>query len=72
VPTCVVRPEVTEGPYYVDEDPVRSDIRSDPTTGTVKEGMPLVLTFNVSKLSNSLGLLFSSYGMKKEAPNSRL
>jgi len=52
VPACVVRPEVTEGPYYVDEDLDRSDIRSDPSTGTVKEGTPLVLTFNVSKVSN--------------------
>ncbi|HEU5088485.1 MAG TPA: intradiol ring-cleavage dioxygenase, partial [Roseiflexaceae bacterium] len=30
VPACVVRPEMTEGPYYVDEQLVRSDIRSDP------------------------------------------
>jgi protocatechuate 3,4-dioxygenase beta subunit len=52
VPACVVRPEVTEGPYYVDEDLIRSDIRSDPSSGTVKEGAPLVLTFNVSKVSN--------------------
>lgn len=52
VPACVVRPEVTEGPYYVDEDLDRSDIRSDPTTGMVKEGTPLMLTFNVSKVSN--------------------
>ena len=52
VPACVVRPEVTEGPYYVDEDLVRSDIRSDPSTGTVREGTPLALTFNVSKISN--------------------
>jgi protocatechuate 3,4-dioxygenase beta subunit len=52
VPACVVRPEVTEGPYYVDEDLVRSDIRSDPSSGTVREGTPLVLTFNVSKVSN--------------------
>jgi protocatechuate 3,4-dioxygenase beta subunit len=51
-PTCVVRPEVTEGPYYVDEDLVRSDIRSDPSTGAVKEGTPLVLTFNVSQVSS--------------------
>ncbi|MDQ5851108.1 MAG: twin-arginine translocation pathway signal protein [Chloroflexota bacterium] len=36
----------------MDEDLVRSDIRSDPTTGTVKEGAPLVLTFNVSQVSN--------------------
>jgi protocatechuate 3,4-dioxygenase beta subunit len=52
VPACVVRPEVTEGPYYVDEQLVRSDIRSDPGTGSVRPGTPLVLTFNVSKVSN--------------------
>ena len=52
VPACVVRPEATEGPYYVDEDLVRSDIRTDPGTGTAREGMPFVLTFNVSKVSN--------------------
>jgi protocatechuate 3,4-dioxygenase beta subunit len=53
VPACVVRPEVTEGPYYVDEQLVRSDIRSDPGTGSVRAGTPLVLTFNVSKVSNA-------------------
>ncbi len=53
VPACVVRPEVTEGPYYVDEKLVRSDIRSDPSTGAMKEGAPFVLTFNVSQVSNS-------------------
>jgi protocatechuate 3,4-dioxygenase beta subunit len=47
VPACVVRPEVTEGPYYVDLDLIRSDIRSDATTGEVQAGTPLVLTFNV-------------------------
>jgi protocatechuate 3,4-dioxygenase beta subunit len=52
-PACVVRPEVTEGPYYVAEDLVRSDIRSDPSTGTTREGAPLVLTFNVSQVSNA-------------------
>jgi protocatechuate 3,4-dioxygenase beta subunit len=52
VPACVVRPEVTEGPYYVDEDLVRSDIRTDPSTGAAREGAPLVLTFNVAKVSN--------------------
>lgn len=50
VPACVVRPEVTEGPYYVDEDLNRSDIRSDPGTGAVKAGVPLTLTFNVSRV----------------------
>ncbi len=52
-PNCVVRPEVMEGPYYVDVDLVRSDIRSDSTSGEVKAGAPLVLTFNVSQVSGS-------------------
>jgi protocatechuate 3,4-dioxygenase beta subunit len=49
---CVVRPEMTEGPYYVDEKLNRSDIRSDPSDGTVKEGALLALTFNVSRVAN--------------------
>ena len=53
VPACVVRPEVTEGPYYVDVDLVRSDVRSDSKTGEVKAGTPLALTFNVSQVSQS-------------------
>jgi protocatechuate 3,4-dioxygenase beta subunit len=52
VPACVVRPELTAGPYYVDLDLVRSDIRSDSTTGAATAGTPLVLTFNVSQISN--------------------
>ncbi len=47
---CVVRPAMTEGPYYVDEKLDRSDIRSDPGDGTVKEGARLALTFNVSSV----------------------
>jgi protocatechuate 3,4-dioxygenase beta subunit len=50
IPGCVVRPEQTEGPYFVDEKLNRSDIRSDPSDGTVKEGIPLELTFAVSQL----------------------
>ena len=49
----MVHPEVTEGPYYVDEDLNRSDIRSDPSTGAVKDGALLTLTFNVSQVSGS-------------------
>lgn len=52
-PACVVRPEVTEGPYYVAENQVRSDIRTDSTTGVARQGTPLVLTFNVSQVSAS-------------------
>ena len=43
-PACVVRPEQTEGPYFVDERLNRSDIRSDPTDGRVRPGTPLALT----------------------------
>jgi protocatechuate 3,4-dioxygenase beta subunit len=49
-PSCVVRPEQTEGPYFVDERLNRSDVRSDPTDGRVKPGTPLALTLLVSRL----------------------
>jgi protocatechuate 3,4-dioxygenase beta subunit len=49
-PACVVRPAMTAGPYFVDEKLNRSDIRSDPTDGTVKDGTPLQITLNVSSV----------------------
>jgi protocatechuate 3,4-dioxygenase beta subunit len=49
-PGCVVRPEQTEGPYFVDTRLARSDIRSDPQTGEVQAGVPLALTFRVSRM----------------------
>ena len=49
-PSCVVRPEQTEGPYFVDERLHRSDIRSDPTDGRVRPGTPLALTLAISRL----------------------
>jgi protocatechuate 3,4-dioxygenase beta subunit len=48
---CVVTPEETEGPYFVDELLYRSDIRTDPADGTVKDGVPLQLTFAVMSVS---------------------
>ena len=51
LPACVVRPEQTEGPFFVDTQLDRSDIRSDPSTGAVSEGAPLTLRFNVSQIS---------------------
>ena len=51
LPACVVRPEQTEGPFFVDAQLDRSDIRSDPSTGAVSEGAPLALRFNVSQIS---------------------
>ncbi|QPD04157.1 MAG: hypothetical protein Nkreftii_001931 [Candidatus Nitrospira kreftii] len=47
---CVVRPEQTEGPYFIDEQLHRSDIRADPTNGRSTPGTPLALTFQVSRL----------------------
>ena len=50
VPACVARPEQTEGPYFVDRVLRRSDIRSDPGSGALKEGTPLGLTLAVSAI----------------------
>jgi len=52
-PSCIVRPALTEGPYFVDEKLNRSDIRSDPTDGAIKPGLPLHITLNVSSISGS-------------------
>ena len=40
-------PQQTEGPYFVDNMPNRSDITTDTTTGSVQEGIPLRLVINV-------------------------
>jgi protocatechuate 3,4-dioxygenase beta subunit len=45
---CAVRPELSQGPYFRDGAPERSDVRTDPTTGAVCEGVPLELSFVVS------------------------
>lgn len=50
IPACVVRPELTEGPYFVDEMLNRSDIRSDPSDGVTSQGAQLDLTFNVTQV----------------------
>lgn len=52
-PNCIVSPEQTEGPYFVDEKLNRSDIRLDPSDGKVKAGVPLQLTLQVSSVSNT-------------------
>jgi protocatechuate 3,4-dioxygenase beta subunit len=53
VPSCIVRPALTEGPYFIDEKLNRSDIRSDPGTGVVRPGAILNLNFLVSRVSGS-------------------
>jgi protocatechuate 3,4-dioxygenase beta subunit len=47
---CVLKPAETEGPYFVDERLDRQDIRSDPTTGVVKDGARVDLTIRVSRV----------------------
>src|SRR6266850_3152556 len=53
LPSCIVRPALTEGPYFVDEKLARTDIRSDPSTGALRPGTPLTLTFLVSRVTGS-------------------
>lgn len=47
LPECVVSPELTEGPYFVDEGLHRSDIRSNPSDGSVRDGTLLELALRV-------------------------
>lgn len=51
IPACVVRPELTEGPYFVDGMLNRMDIRIDPTDESIKEGLPLKLVYRVSDVT---------------------
>jgi protocatechuate 3,4-dioxygenase beta subunit len=53
LPACVVRPRQTEGPFFVERDLERSDLRIDPSTGAVKPGVPLRLAFRVSRVGAS-------------------
>ena len=45
--TCVVRPQQSEGPYFTDTQLNRRDIRFDPASGVVSDGIPLRLILNV-------------------------
>lgn len=51
--SCVVRPEQTEGPYFVDTMLNRSDIRQDPTDGRVMEGLPLQVRMSVHRMDGA-------------------
>lgn len=50
---CVVRPQQTEGPYFVDEMLNRADLRPDPSDGSVRPGTALALTMVVSRLAGN-------------------
>ena len=45
-------PQQIEGPYFVDQMPNRSDIRSDTSDGSIKDGIPLRLIFHVYDVDN--------------------
>ncbi|MEO5950851.1 MAG: intradiol ring-cleavage dioxygenase [Chloroflexia bacterium] len=53
LPACVVRPALTEGPYFVDERLNRSDIRANTSDGVVSQGVPLQITFRVTNITDS-------------------
>jgi Dioxygenase len=62
--TCVLTPSLieqegspqqTEGPYFVAAAPNRSNITSDPSDGTVQQGIPLQLVIHVYKINNNPG-----------------
>ena len=49
----MVAPELTEGPYYLDVDLDRSDIRANTSDGAVSEGAALTLDWVVSQADGS-------------------
>jgi len=51
VPSCVVHPQQTEGPFFVDEKLLRSDVRADSRTGVVSAGSPLELGLTIAQVS---------------------
>lgn len=53
IPACIVSPALTEGPYFVDEQLNRSDIRIDPSDNLVKAGVLLQLTLRAYTVNNS-------------------
>ena len=52
LPRCVAKPELTVGPYFLDKQLERADIRVEPSNGTSSAGEPLLLTFNVKQIAN--------------------
>jgi protocatechuate 3,4-dioxygenase beta subunit len=48
-------PQQIEGPYFVDDMPNRSDIRSDSTNGSSQEGIPLRLVLHVYEVNDTDG-----------------
>jgi protocatechuate 3,4-dioxygenase beta subunit len=53
LPSCVVVPELTEGPYYVNENLDRSDIRIDTSTAKAVDGSVLKIDWAVSQVDGN-------------------
>ena len=54
-PSCVLVPEVTEGPYFIDQRLKRADIRANSSGGEPRNGIPLTLTINVVEVGTDGG-----------------
>ncbi len=50
---CVVQPEMTEGPFFVDTQLKRSDIRHDTHTNNISVGVPLYLQLQILKIATA-------------------
>ena len=48
-------PQQMEGPYFVDDMPNRSDIRTDPSDGSMQQGIPLDLLIHVYVVDKKSG-----------------
>jgi protocatechuate 3,4-dioxygenase beta subunit len=62
--TCIITPSLIEvegtpqqieGPYFVDSMPNRSDLRVEPSDGSIQEGIPLNITINAYRVDDSDG-----------------
>ncbi|MFQ3617047.1 MAG: intradiol ring-cleavage dioxygenase [Cyanobacteriota bacterium] len=49
---CIVRPQQTAGPFFVDTQLNRADLRTDPATGRISSGVPLGLLFQVFQVGS--------------------
>ena len=55
LPNCVVQPQQTEGPYFVDKRLLRSDVRPDARSGAVSTGEPLDLRLTIAQVTATGG-----------------
>ncbi len=51
LPNCIVKPELTEGPYFVANELNRFDIRIEPSDDSLRIGTPLYLIFQISDVT---------------------